>query len=161
MLYPKAILCQMWSVFSHGLKSCDTADRKLLVAAVIALFKTWELMHIQHYFSDRLKWTNSVPSSADTQGWVSVSGVICPFLYAAFRVKRVNNEKIWLLPRISGSSSINCQGQILKLAKNCPLRWADSLGFHDPSFNKVYVCPPMWSTMAELHVTCNCNVDDT
>ena len=31
------------------------------------------------------------------QGRVMVSGVICPFLYATFRLKRVNNEKIWLL----------------------------------------------------------------
>ena len=31
------------------------------------------------------------------QGRVMVSGVICPFLYATFRVNRVNNEKIWLL----------------------------------------------------------------
>ncbi len=26
---------------------------------------------------------------------VTVSGVICPFLYATFRLKRVNYEEIW------------------------------------------------------------------
>ena len=32
------------------------------------------------------------------QGWVTVLGVICPFLYKTFRLKRVNNEKIWAHP---------------------------------------------------------------
>ena len=37
------------------------------------------------------------------QGRVTVSGVICPFLCASFKLKRVNNEKIWLLPHIPSS----------------------------------------------------------
>ncbi len=36
--------------------------------------------------------------SVGDKGQVTVSGVICPFPYATFRLKRVNNEKIWLLP---------------------------------------------------------------
>ena len=31
------------------------------------------------------------------QGWVTESGVICPFLYATSRPKRVNNAKLWVL----------------------------------------------------------------
>ncbi len=33
------------------------------------------------------------------QGCVTVLGVICPFLYETFRLKRVNSEKIWVHPR--------------------------------------------------------------
>ncbi len=31
------------------------------------------------------------------QGWVTESGVICPFLYTTSRLKRVNNAKLWSL----------------------------------------------------------------
>ena len=34
---------------------------------------------------------------SELEGRVTVLGVICPFLYATFRLKRVNNEKIWAL----------------------------------------------------------------
>ncbi len=53
------------------------------------------------------KWTFNVKfpifvRMAAKQGWVTELGVICPFLYTTFRLKRVNNEKILLLPHTQG-----------------------------------------------------------
>ena len=44
----------------------------------------------------------ALPGFRFYKGWVMALGVIYPFLYAIFKLKSVNNEKIWLLPHSYG-----------------------------------------------------------
>ena len=87
-------------------------------------------------------------SCSHFQGWVTVLGAICPFFYATFRLKRVNDEKI-LRTLLRTLLRTHLHGQISWNFMTHPFPWALWYG----------KCPrslPLLPTADQLHAVYHC-----
>ena len=78
--------CRAAFVKTINKKTIDKAEKKIVFPRMGPKFENFRSVYIAKR-----------PNEVLNKGWVTVLGVICPFLYESFRLNRVNRKKICVI----------------------------------------------------------------